>query len=379
MPLSDAPRAIRLGVIGTGLAVEQLHWPALRQMPDRFEVVAFANHSRPKAEHFARYSGASMDDYAADYHDLLRRADVEAVLISLPIPLNLPVTREALAAGKHVICEKPSGANQADAEAFLELAEQYPERVLLVAENFFYRDDARFARSLLDEGAIGRLHLVSWRQVSQLVPKPNNFSSTPWRHEGEYQGGPHLDAGVHHTALLRFLCGDVTRLHGEVQDANSIFGGPSDLTLNLRFASGAVGSYTACYPELAFPNEPNDLRLYGDAGLITITTSQRKVTVHRPDGSGEVHRFQADGGYFNEFLNFYEALLHGEPLIADVPQNVRNMQIVLKGLESAEQSRALDLEAIPGGVAESGVPLWRPRGATGLFDGLPSAVETERV
>ncbi len=379
MPLSEAPRAIRLGVIGTGLAIEQLHWPALRQMPERFSIVAFANHSRTKAEHFAGYSGASMDGYAADYHDLLRRDDVEAVLIALPIPLNLPVTREALAAGKHVICEKPSGANQADAEAFLELAEQYHDRVLLVAENFFYRDDARFARSLLDDGAIGRLHFVSWRVLSHLVPKPGNFTSTPWRHVAEYQGGPHLDAGVHHTALLRFLCGDVTRLHGEVQDANGIFGGPSDLTLNLRFASGVVGNYTACYPEIAFPDEPNDLRLYGDEGLITITTGQRKVTVRRPDGTGEVHRFQADGGYFNELLNFYEALIHGEPLIADVPQNVRNMQIVLKGLESAERSQALDLEAIPGGMVESGVPLWRPRGASGLFEGLPSAVETERA
>jgi predicted dehydrogenase len=56
-------RAIRLGVIGTGLAVEQLHWPALRRMTDRFAITAFANHTRPKAEHFAAYSGASMDDY----------------------------------------------------------------------------------------------------------------------------------------------------------------------------------------------------------------------------------------------------------------------------------------------------------------------------
>lgn len=375
MSQPDAPRAIRLGVIGTGLAVEQLHWPALRQMPERFSVAAFANHSRPKAEHFAAYSGASMDDYHADYRDLLARDDVEAVLISLPIPLNLPVTREALAAGKHVVCEKPSGANGADAEAFLALADEYPDRVVLVAENFFYRDDARHARRLLDEGAIGRLHLVSWRQVSQLVPKPGNFSSTPWRHRGEYQGGPHLDAGVHHTALLRLLCGDVTRLHGQVQDANGIFGGPSDLTLNLAFASGAIGSYTASYPEVAFPAEPNDLRLYGDRGLLTIATAAKRVILHRADGGTETFTFQADGGYYNEFLNFHDAVVHGEPLVADIPQNVRNMAIILKGLESAERGAALALDDAPGGTTPPGVPLWRPRGATGLFDGLPTAME----
>jgi predicted dehydrogenase len=375
MPLSEAPRPIRLGVIGTGLAVEQLHWPALRQMPERFSVAAFANHSRPKAEHFASYSGASMDQYHADYHDLLRRDDVEAVLISLPIPLNLPVTREALEAGKHVIVEKPAGANQADADAFLALGERYPDRTILVAENFFYRDDARFARSLLDDGAIGRVHLVSYRQVSQLVPKEGNFSSTPWRHDGEYQGGPHLDAGVHHTALIRFLCGDVTRLHGQVQDANDIFGGPSDLTVNLRFASGAIGSYIASYPEIVVPDEPNELRIYGESGLLAIATGRKQVRVHRADGSSETHTFQADGGYFNEFLDFYDALIHGDTLIADIPQNVRNMEIILKSLESAERSEAIALEAAPG---TSGVPLWRPRGATSLFDSLPSTMTTER-
>lgn len=376
MPLSEAPRPIQLGVIGTGLAVEQLHWPALRQMPERFSIAAFANHSRPKAEHFASYSGVSLDRYHTDYHDLLRRDDVEAVLISLPIPLNLPVTREALAAGKHVICEKPSGANGADAEAFLDLAEQYQGRTILVAENFFYRDDARHARSLLDAGAIGRVHLVSWRQVSQLVPRPGTFSSTPWRHDGNYQGGPHLDAGVHHTALLRFLCGDVTGVFGQVQDANGIFGGPSDLSLSLRFASGAIGAYTASYPEIAVPDEPNELRIYGDRGLLTVATGRKRVALHRADGSTEVTTFDADGGYYNEFLNFYDALVHGDQLVATIPQNVRNMEIILKGLESAERSHAVAFEDAP---VPAGVPLWQPRGASGPFDGLPSTMTTERT
>ena len=127
--LSDSngqSRAIRLGVIGTGLAVEQLHWPALKRMTDRFAIAAFANHTRPKAEHFASYSGASMDDYHADYRDLLRRDDVEAVLISLPIPLNYAVTRDCLAAGKHVICEKPAGVDEQEGRAFLALEKRIP-------------------------------------------------------------------------------------------------------------------------------------------------------------------------------------------------------------------------------------------------------------
>jgi predicted dehydrogenase len=372
---SDNPRSIRLGIIGTGLAVELLHWPALRQMPDRFTVAAFANDSREKAEHFASYSGTSMDLYHEDYHDLLRRDDVEAVLIALPIPLNYTVTREALAAGKDVICEKPAGVNLAEGQAFLALPEEFPDRKVLIAENFFYRDDLRLARSLLDAGAIGRLHLLSWRNISRLVPREGTFSSTPWRHDPGYQGGPHLDAGVHHAAQIRFLCGDVQRVHGEIQDANSTHGGPSDLTLNLRFVSGAIGNYTAAYPELTIPPEPNEMRLYGDEAVMVV--ANHTIALYRPDGSVEEHELvEGDGGYYNEHVNFYDAIVHGTPIVGTIAQTYHNMLIVLKGLESAERGEAIVLDDAPGGLAASSVPLWRPRGAAGLFDGLPGKIVT---
>src|SRR5574337_687024 len=84
--LSPATRPIRLGIIGTGLAVKKLHWPALARMSDRFVVAAFANRTRSTAEEFATFAHLSMDDYSPDYHDLLRRDDLEAVLVCVPIP-----------------------------------------------------------------------------------------------------------------------------------------------------------------------------------------------------------------------------------------------------------------------------------------------------
>lgn len=376
MSSEAAPRPVRLGVIGTGLAVEQLHWPALKQLPDRFQIVAFANHTRPKAEHFARYSGASLDDYHQDYQGLLRRDDVEAVLISLPIPLNYPVTRDCLAAGKHVICEKPCGKDEPEGWDFLALTEHFPGRKALIAENYFYRDDLRLARALLDDGAIGRPHLLSWRHISQLAPRPGKFSSTPWRQHARYRGGPHLDAGVHHTAQIRFLCGDATRVHGEIQDANGTMDGPSDLTLNLRFASGAIGNYTAAYPEIAAPPAGTDMYLYGDAGVLVV--GQGRVAVHRPDGTVEEHRVEGgDNGYYNEFLNFYDAIVHDEPIVGTVAQSLANMLLVLRGLDAAERGEAVALDDTPGGPVAAAVPLWRPRGAAGLFDGLPVRVVRE--
>ncbi len=367
----SGPGPMRLGLIGTGLATEKLHWPALARLGDRFEVVGFANRTREKAERFAGYSGVSMEEYTADFRELLERKDLDAVLISLPIPMNYPVTRDALASGKDVVCEKPAGVDMMEGQRFVELVGARPERTVLMAENWFYRDDLRWARSLLDDGAIGRVHLVSWRTVSQLVPREGEFSSTPWRHAPGYEGGPHLDAGVHHIAQLRLLCGDVVRVAGETQDANETHGGPSDLTLNLRFASGAVGNYTASYPEVATPGESSEMRIYGTEGTMLVGWNETRVV--RPDGTVETFRVeQADRGFFNELVNFSDAVRGEAEVVGTVEQSFRNMAVVLGGLESARTGETMKL-----GDDGGGVPLWRPVGDGGLFGGSGATVGRE--
>jgi predicted dehydrogenase len=359
MTMSSGQEPIRLGLIGTGLATEYLHWPAIKQLPDLFQIVAFANHTRPKAEYFASYAWVSMDEYVEDYHDLLARDDVEAVLISLPIPLNLPVATAALEAGKHVICEKPAGKDEAEARAFIELEKRFPNQVVLMTENCFYRDDARLARAIIDDGGIGGIHLLTWRTVSQLIPKDRTFSSTPWRHDPGYVGGPHIDAGVHHTALIRLLAGDVERVYGEIQDANTTHGGPSDLVTSLRFVSGAIGTYTAGYPELEVPTDGNALRIYGTEGVITL--GHRSFTLDRPDdGRVEYKTGQTDGGHLNCFINFGEAVRHGAVVVGTVTQTWRNMQIVLDAFKAAETGQAITLDPYPDSLTAKGIDLWQP-------------------
>jgi predicted dehydrogenase len=359
---------IRLGLIGTGLAVEQLHWPALRRMPDRFVVTAFAEPVAEQAARFAAYSGVAPAAGCADHRDLLARADVDAVLITVPIPLLYGMARDALAAGKHVLCEKPTGTDEEQAVAFLAFEDEFPDRVVLVGENYFYRDDLRHARALLDDGAIGKLHLMAFRRAGQSVPREGGFSSTPWRQRPQYRGGVHLDAGVHEIAQIRLLCGAVRHVHGAVQRANSTIDSPSDLTLNLTFADGAIGNYTACYSEVPVPPEPNDMRLYGTEGVLVLSGSQeeRRVTLVRADGETRTDAFrEIDNGYYAELCDFADAVRHGRPVVGTVAQSAANMRVVLAALDSAERAEVVPLDD-PGPV-----PLWRPRGAAGLFDGLP--------
>jgi predicted dehydrogenase len=333
---------VRLGIIGTGLAIELLHWPPLSQLLDRFQVTAFSNHTRPKAEAFAQMAGVSMTEYSADYHDLLKRQDVDAVLIALPIPLLYPATRDALAAGKHVLVEKPAGANMDEGNAFLALGDQYPNLKIVVAENFYYRDDLLFARKKIQDGAIGQPHLMHWRIVNRSDPDQGGYAATRWRQDIDYRGGFHLDGGVHHVAQMRLLMGEVERVQAMIQDANPTMGGPSDLVLNLRFRSGAIGSYTAAYLPIAAHEELNEMRIYGSAGSMALRG--RIVRLVSADGTVEEHTLQNDGGYYKQLLNFYGAIVEGEPIAGTIAQSVANLRVIMRAMDSAERGQPLDVE-----------------------------------
>jgi predicted dehydrogenase len=373
-PPSAPKRPIRLGIIGTGLAVKKLHWPALVRMPDRFVVASFANRTRSTAEEFAALAGLTMNDYVSDYHDLLRRDDVEAVLVCVPIPRLLAIARESLATGKHVICEKPPGVDLDEARQFLTLVEQHPRQKFMMTENFFYRDDLRLARSLVDQGVVGRLQFLLEKWVGQLVPTPGEYSITPWRYKPEYRGGPLQDGGVHSIATIRLLAGDITGLYARTEWINSTMDAPSAMAMTFGFANGGSGNCVWGFLGNPVLDEIRDTRLYGSEG--TLISSRGQVRLIRPNGSIEEYRIEPiESGHYNMFLNFYDAVTHDEPIVATVRQSFENMLVVLQALESADRGQRIDVVAADVPPGTSGVPLWRPRGASGLFEGLSCQVK----
>ncbi|MFC2030279.1 Gfo/Idh/MocA family protein, partial [Chloroflexota bacterium] len=129
--------ALRLGIIGTGVAARILHWPALKELRDCYQIVAVANRSRDKGEAFAGLVGLELDAVYTDYHDLLARDDLDVVDLVLPPQFNWEVAWAAAEAGIHVICEKPIAVNPQEALAMIALTPAFGTQVL-IAENFRY-------------------------------------------------------------------------------------------------------------------------------------------------------------------------------------------------------------------------------------------------
>ena len=162
---------LRLGIVGTGVAARELHWPALKGMPDRFQVVALANRSRDKAEAFADLVGIERPAVYSDYRKLLAREDVDVVALALPPQLNYEVARAAAGAGIHVICEKPIAVTLEEARAMVALPEEFGVQ-LLIAENFRYDGAVQKARALIDQGQVAPPFMMSYQYIQ---PLPVNY------------------------------------------------------------------------------------------------------------------------------------------------------------------------------------------------------------
>src|SRR5688572_13505117 len=143
---------LRIAFLGCGF-ITRVHSGHLRALGGRV-VAGYASRDRDKAaEYCRRYRGVSS---YGDYLDAIADPRVDAVVVAVPPRLHLDLTLRALAAGKHVLVEKPAFLRLADYRAVLE-ARDAAGRIVLVGENDHYKPLAIRLRQLLAEGRIGDL------------------------------------------------------------------------------------------------------------------------------------------------------------------------------------------------------------------------------
>jgi predicted dehydrogenase len=201
---------IRVGVIGAGRIAAFVHLPSLRLCPDACEVIAVASRTEEKARAFADQWG--IPRVYGDWASLLADPDVDAVVICPPSGLTYRVARAAIAAGKHILCEKPLGLNYAEARELQEGAER-SDKVHMVAFTFRFVPGLRYLKRLVSEGHFGEIRHWRMSYFTDFMLDP----STPiaWRNRRAQAGGGILwDMGSHAIDFARYLLGDIRAVSG---------------------------------------------------------------------------------------------------------------------------------------------------------------------
>lgn len=242
---------IRVGVIGTGIGVA--HIEALQQVPG-VAVTAVCSARAARAREIADRFGAALA--TDDYRELLA-GEVDAVVLATPPALHLEMGREALAAGKHLFCEKPLALDLAEARALRDAARAAGVVGMI---NHMLRFAAPFARlkALADEGYLGRLALadarITMNPVDYLRSPGWSDSKAGWFTDAAQMGGILAGSAGPHLVDLLLWCGgpiaevatrvavsrpEIPLASGEV--VRNVSGEDTFLTI-ARFASGALAT-----------------------------------------------------------------------------------------------------------------------------------------
>ncbi len=253
------PELLRIGIIGAGGVARSIHLPGFALCPD-VEIAAVCDPD-PQAARSLEVSRIFEQP-----EELLASGGVDAVVIATPNHLHRQIALAAIAAGKHVLCEKPLALNAGDAREMAAAAE-LAGVVHMTAFTYRFTPALQYLKRLVESGELGGLrtvraaylmalskHLLGWRSLRRLAGS-----------------GVLADIGSHLVHMVQFLAGDIAALtaskrrfredpESDVEDWISFLA---------EFSGGACGTFEisrVCAGRGAGISEDIFIELYGDAG-----------------------------------------------------------------------------------------------------------------
>ena len=199
-------RDIGLGMVGYGLAGRLFHAPYIDAV-DGLRIRAIAtSHPERRAQAASEHPDAEI---VGSVDALVEHPDVEVVVVVTPNRSHAPIGTRALAAGRHVVVDKPIAMTTSEAEALIEAGDR-AGRILSVYQNRRWDGDFQTVRSLVDGGVLGTIDSLEARFERWSVVGPE------WRETAEEAGGPHRDLGAHLVDQSLVLFGDAVRVFAQI-------------------------------------------------------------------------------------------------------------------------------------------------------------------
>ncbi|MGH7312354.1 MAG: Gfo/Idh/MocA family protein, partial [Candidatus Rokuibacteriota bacterium] len=277
--MTDKP--IRVGFVGAGANTRRHHIPKLQAQP-AIELVAVANRTKDSGERVAKEFGiARVHD---DWRAVVEARDVDAVCIGTWPYMHCEVTRAALAAGKHVLCEARMAMNAAEGRQMLEASRRAPQLVAqLVPAPHTLEVDGTLKR-MLAEGYAGAVQAVEV-QATQQARFAELGESLHWRQDVRLSGNNVLNMGIWYEAMMRWL-GPARRVMAMTriavprrQDERGAWHEvkvPDHVDILVTFTSGAVGHLR--FSALTALAPPAEAWIFGSEGTFRIEPDAKRLS-----------------------------------------------------------------------------------------------------
>ncbi len=222
----------RIAVAGAGL-IGQAHIRVLQASPSG--ALSAVVDPSPAAAAVAAQAGVPL---FTSLDELLAHDRPDGVILATPNQLHVPQALQCIAAGLPILVEKPIATTVAEGQTLVDAAERAGARVL-IGHHRAHSPIMAKAKQVVASGQLGRL--VSVMGSATFFKPDHYFDDGPWRREPG--GGPILINLIHEVHNLRMLCGEIVAVQAFASNAIRGFAVEDTVAINLRFASGALGSF----------------------------------------------------------------------------------------------------------------------------------------
>jgi predicted dehydrogenase len=309
--------AIRIGILGAAKIAPPVVINPSRDNSD-FEVVAVAARDPERAKAYA--AEHKIPNVAKDYDALVRREDVDLVYNALPPGGHARWTVAALAAGKHVLCEKPFAMNAAQVRRMNEAAAK-SGRTLVEAFHYRHHKVMKRAVEIARSGELGKVVRID---ADFSVPIPYREGELRWTRE--QGGGALMDLGCYPTHALRSVMG----CEPKVLSSNCVMEHDVDVTTRAELDFAGVPATLSC--SMKPERFGAALKLTGEKGTMEIQNylapqigCRFTVTV------GGTERKEATDGpatYVAQLAELGDVLLRGKPQLITNADSLGNMTAI---------------------------------------------------
>ena len=296
---------IHLAFLGCGFITE-VHSRHLRVATADI-IASYASRDRTRADAFKRRFGGRAA--YGSYDEAIADPSVDAVVVAIPPAFHRELTLHALAAGKHVLVEKPAFPAIADYEAVRQERDR-AGKVVLVGENDHYKPLAVCLRTLLARDLIGEMVFAHFVTIARRLK-----TATDWRNDEAMAGGDaFFEEGIHWLHIAGSLGPTITSAQGFRPRPDET--GPDrrakSMMVAFRYDNGAVGSL---FYSREIPSLFRGLRLskiYGRKGIISFESNGAGVIVRGAGGPRIIFPGVRDiRGYQAMYRDFARAIRTG--------------------------------------------------------------------
>jgi predicted dehydrogenase len=338
-------KRFNVAVIGAGIA--KRHLEAFTRLHNLFDVVALCSSDTALGQDLCKRFGIA--HFTSEFAPLLERRDIDVIDICTPPNLHFEMTKDALARGFHVICEKPLFGSLAEIDGVMEMLEKSNSRLMPIFQ-YRYGKGVQKLKHLIGVGLTGRPILTT---IETHWWRGSDYYAVPWRGKWRTElGGGLLTHAVHAHDILTYVHGDIVQVYAATSTLVNPIETEDTAALSVHMANGSLAALSMT---LGSRKQISRLRFCFKNVVAESTLEPSRMTCDPwsfvagdPDHQRRIDEAldkapDCDEGYVRQFELFYEALITGSELPVTLTDARRSLELATAAYHSSRSKISVGL------------------------------------